>query len=144
MPLARKMKFKFEDIEMAYDFVSGSPYGEHSAVLRKDTGKILWSSEMAGLDEISEEDWESDDSVGIPHKNDLDLGKRLVFDFVRANLPDDYDHVRRIFSRRGAYGRFKDFLESKELLQSWYDFEAEQQTRALRQWCEDNGIELTD
>ena len=99
---------------------------------------------MAGLDEISEEDWESDDSVEIPHKNDLDLGKRLVFDFVRANLPDDYDHVRRIFSRRGAYGRFKDFLESKELLQSWYDFEAEQQTRALRQWCEDNGIELTD
>ena len=144
MPLARKMKFKFEDIEMAYDFVSGAPYGQHSAVVGKDTGKILWQSEMAGVDEISDEDWDSDDSVRIPHKNDLDLGKRLVFDFVRANLPDDYNHVRQIFSRRGAYGRFKDFLESKDLLQSWYDFEAEQQARALRQWCEDNGIELAD
>jgi len=138
------MKFNFEDIEMAYDFVSSSPYGEHSAVLRKDTSKILWQSEMGDLDEISEEDWESDDSVEIPHKNDLDLGKRLVFDFVLANLPGDFNHVRQIFSRRGAYGRFKEFVESKGLLQSWYDFEAEQQERALRQWCEDKGIELTD
>ena len=29
------MKFKFEDIEMAYDFVSSSSYGMNSAVLRK-------------------------------------------------------------------------------------------------------------
>ena len=34
------MKFKFEDIEMAYDFVSSSPYGMNSAVLRKDTGDL--------------------------------------------------------------------------------------------------------
>ena len=138
------MKFKFEDIEMACDFVSSSSYGMNSAVLRKDTGKILYHSEMSDMDETSEEDWDSDNSVEIPHKNDLDLGKRLVFDFTASNLPGDIDHVRHIFSRRGAYGRFKDFLESKELLQSWYDFEAEQQERSLRQWCKDNDIELTD
>ena len=142
--MSQKMKFKFEDIEMAYNFVSSSSYGDHSAILRKDTGEILYHSEMSDMDEISDEDWESDDSVEIPHKNDLDLGKRLVFDFVRENLPDDYNYVRQIFSRRGAYGRFKDFLESKDLLQSWYDFEAEHQERALRQWCKDNDIELTD
>jgi hypothetical protein len=138
------MKFKFEDIEMAYDFVSSSLYGDHSAVLRKDSGKILWQSESGDMDESSEEDWESYDSVEIPHKNDLNLGKRLVFDFVLTNLPNDFNHVRQIFRRRGAYGRFKEFVESKGLLQSWYDFEAEQKERALRQWCEDNGIELTD
>ena len=138
------MKFKFEDIEMAFDFVSASPYGEHSAILRKDTGNILYHSEMGDMDELSDEDWESDDSVEIPHKNDLDLGTHLVFEFVRANLPDHYNHVRQIFSRRGAYGRFKDLLESKELLQSWYNFEAKQQEQALRQWCEDNDIALTD
>ena len=138
------MKFKFEDIEMAYDFVSSSSCGDHSAVLRKDTGKILYQSEMGDMDEISEEDWDSDNSVEIPHKNDLGLGKRLVFDFIGANLPDDLDHVRQIFSRRGAYSRFKEFIESKGLLQSWYDFEAEQQKRVLRQWCEENDIELTD
>lgn len=116
----------------------------NSAVLRKDTGKILYHSEMSDMDEISEEDWDSDNSVDIPHKNDLDLDTHLVFDFTAANLPGDLDHVRHIFSRRGAYGRFKEFVESKGLLQSWYDFEAEQQERALRQWCEENDIELMD
>jgi hypothetical protein len=138
------MKFEFQDIEMAYDFVSGSPYRDHSAVLRKDTGKIFWRSEMSDIDEISDDDWESEDSVEIPHKNDLNLGKRLVFDFVLENLPDDIDHARQIFNRRGDYGRFKDFVEAKGLLQSWYDFEVRQQKQALRQWCKENGIELTD
>ena len=136
------MKCKIDDFQMAYDFVNSAPYGENSAVLRKDTGRILYHSAMGDMDEISDEDWESDDAVEIPHKNDLDLGTRLVFDFVRTNLPDDYNNVHQIFSRRGAYGRFKDFLESKGLLQSWYDFEAEQQKRFLRQWCKDNNIEL--
>ena len=136
------MKCKYKDIEMAYDFVSSAPCGEHSAVLRKDTGTILYHSEMADINEISDEDWESDDAVEIPHKNDLDLGTHLVFDFVRTNLPDDYNYVHQIFSRRGAYSRFKDFLESKKSLQAWYDFEAEQQERSLRQWCKDNNIEL--
>ena len=136
------MKCKFEDLEMAYFFVSSAPYGEHSAVLRKDTGKILYQSEMGDWDEISDEDGESDDAVEIPHKNDLDLGTRLVFDFVSTNLPDDCNFVRQIFNSRGAYSRFKDFLESKGLLQSWYDFEAGHQERSLRQWCKENDIEL--
>jgi hypothetical protein len=95
-------------------------------------------------EETSDDDWESEDSVELPHKNDLDLGKLLVFDFILENLPGDINHVRQIFSRRGAYDRFKDFVESKGLLQPWYDFEAKQQEQALRQWCKENGIELTD
>ena len=134
---------KFSDIEDAFLFVSSAPYGEHVAVIRKSTGRILWRSEIGDMDEISDEDLESDDTVEIPHKNDLDLGQRLVFDFVLANLPDDYDHVRRIFSRRGAYGRLKEFLDAKGLLQSWYDFENEAEQKALREWCQDNDIEVS-
>jgi len=119
---------KFEDIEMAYEFVNSSPYGEHEAIVRRSTGEILWRSLMADMDEISDEisdeALESEDCVGIPHKNDLDMGKRLVFDFVSASLPDDYDCVRQIFGRRGAYARFKDLLEHREMLESWYEFES--------------------
>ena len=136
--------FRFRDIEDAFIFVSLAGYGMHSAVLCKDTGRILYRSEMGDLDEIGNEDLDWDTCIEIPHKNDLDLGRRLVFEFVESHLPDGYHRVQQIFGRRGAYGRFKDFLESKGLLQSWYDFENQRQEQALRDWCEENGIEISD
>jgi hypothetical protein len=136
--------FQFRDIEDAFFFVSLAGYGMHSAVLCKDTGRILYRSEMGDLDEIGNEDLDWDTCIEIPHKNDLDLGQRLVFEFVERHLPDGYHHVQQIFQRRGAYGRFKDFLESRVLLQSWYDFENRRQEQALRDWCKENGIEISD
>jgi hypothetical protein len=71
---------------------------------------------MGGIDEIGDEDLDWELCVEIPHKNDLDLGQRLVFEFVETHLSDEYQRVEQIFRRRGAYGRFKDLLESKGLL----------------------------
>jgi len=135
---------EFSDIEDAFLFVSSAGYGMHSAVLCKDTGRILYRSEMGDLDEIGNEDLDWDRCIEIPHKNDLDLGHRLVFEFVESHLPDGYHRVQEIFRRRGAYGRFKDFLESKGLLQNWYDFEKRRQEQALRDWCKEEGIEISD
>ncbi|MBL7076711.1 MAG: hypothetical protein ISS31_04500 [Kiritimatiellae bacterium] len=137
------MAVKYGDLELAYDFVSSGPYGDHSALLNRSTGQIYWASESGDLDEISEEMWESDDAVEIPRKDDLDLGSRLVFRFVDSHVPDDYGRVRDMFSSRGAYARYKQFLASKGLLEKWYAYEAEAQERALRDWAGENGIELT-
>lgn len=137
------MKTRFEDIQEAFDFVNFGFYGDHTALLDKSTGKIYFDSDSGDLHEISDAMWESDDAIAIPHKNDLGLGNQLVFDFVLRHSPDDYEYVRDIFRSRGAYSRYKDFLESKGLLQSWYDFEKAAQEQALREWCKDNGIELT-
>lgn len=71
------------------------------------------------------------------------MGQNLVFEFVEKHLDDDYDRVRQIFRKRGAYGRFKNLLESRGLLQSWYDFENQQEEQALRQWCKANRIEVS-
>ena len=133
----------FSKIQDAFLFVSSAGYGMNSAVLCKDTGQVFYSSEMGGIDEIGDEDLDRDKCIDIPHKNDLDLGQRLVFEFVEKHLPDGYHHVRQIFRKRGAYGRFKDFLESKELLQSWYDFERRREEYVLRQWCKENEIEVS-
>ena len=133
----------FSDIQDAFLFVSSAPYGMHSAILRKDTSQILYRSEMGDIDEIGDEDLDWDSCVEVPHKNDLDLGQRLVLEFIETNLPDEYQRVQQIFRRRGAYGRFKDFLESKGLLESWYAFESHREEQALRQWCEENEIELS-
>jgi hypothetical protein len=59
-------------------------------------------------------------------------------------LPDDVDDVRNIFSNRGAYRRFRDLIERRNVLDRWYAFSNEAQERALRDWCEVEQIELED
>ena len=134
---------RFSDIQEAFLFVSSAGYGMNSAVLCKETSQILYRSEMGDIDEIGDKDLDWDSYVEIPHRNDLDLGQRLVFEFVERHLPDEYHRVRQIFRRRGAYGRFKDFLASREMLDNWYEFESQREEQALRQWCEENGVELS-
>jgi len=134
----------FSDIQDAYLFVSSAPYGSHSAVLCMDTGQILYSSETGDSDEIEDADFDGETCVEIPHKNDLDLGKALVFEFVEAHMADAYDQVRQMFRCQGAYSRFKSLLEHKGLLESWYDFEQQREEETLRDWCRDNKIQLSD
>ena len=64
--------------------------------------------------------------------------------FAREFLPDDYDEVRHIFSRRGAYRRYKDLLVRRGALDLWYDFSNKAEETALREWCAENGIELSE
>ena len=138
------MKIKFSDIEMAYEYVSfGSP-GDHSAYLRKETGEILYASEYCDSDEGILDDLEDDKYIEIPNKRDLRLGKDLVLDFVAGNLPEELHSVNAMFRRRGAYSRFKGLLEDRGLLQQWYDYESKAQVAALRRWCEENDIEVSD
>src|SRR5215468_5816520 len=80
----------------------------------------------------------------IPDKRELDLGKPLVLDFASEFLPDDYDEVRHIFSRRGAYRRYKELLVRRGALERWYDFSNKSEETALREWCAENGIELSE
>ena len=136
------MGIKFSEIEDAFFFVSMAPMYSNQAILCKETGKIFYESEYGNEEEIPEEIYFQEDCIKIPHKNDLELGQNLVFDFVEQYLPGDFERVRQIFHRKGAYGRYKDFLESRGYLQKWYDFENTRQTVTLREWCEDNEITL--
>jgi len=138
------MKIKFSEIEDAFLFASAGAPEEHSAVLDKKTGKIYFHSEYSDFDEIPDEIWESENTIAIPHKNDLDLGSRLVFRFVRDTFPNGYEKVREIFSRRGAYARYKDWLIANDLLEKWYDYSNAAEEEALREWCSDEGIELVE
>jgi hypothetical protein len=134
----------FSDIEDAFLFVGSASYCEHSAFLNIETGQIFYRSEMGDLDEVDEDNMDWDNTIEIPHKNNLGLGKSLVFDFMEKNLSDDYNLVRDMFRRRGAYSNFKDFLSSKGMLEAWYQFENEREQEALRLWCEENELSLLD
>ena len=138
------MSIKFSDIEHAFLYVSPAPMDTNYAILCKETEEIYYKSEYWDdeEDEIPEDIYEREDCVAIPHKNELDLGRDLVFEFVKEHLPGDFERVRSIFRKRGAYGRYKDLLEDRGFLKKWYDFENARQTETLREWCEVNEIKL--
>jgi hypothetical protein len=142
------MPTSFSEIELAFEFVSSESVGMNEAFLCRRTGKIYWRSDALGLDELEEEipdDIEDEEKyIAIPNKRELDLGKPLVLDFARDVLPDDFDEVRDMFSRRGAYRNFRALVTRRNVLDRWYAFEAKATERALREWCELNSVELAD
>lgn len=136
---------KFSELLDAFEFSNVGGTTEYHAYVGLDTGKFYFVTGQDDLDEEVPDDIdELDRYLHMPDKWDLDLGSRLVFAFAEQVMPDYYDTVRDIFRRRGAYGRFKDFLDAKRMLERWYDFEAKATERALRAWCQENDIELTD
>jgi hypothetical protein len=115
--------------------------GENEAYLDRQSGKIYWHSELGDNDEKLPDDIDDEKYIAIPAKKELDLGEALPLDFAREFLPDNYDEVRQIFNRKGAYRRFKDLLVRQGALERWYDFSNKAEEAALREWCAENGID---
>jgi len=138
------MAVSFCDLQLAFEFVSSGGMGENEAYLDRQSGKIYWRSEFGEIDEELPDDIDNEKYIAIPDRRELDLGKPLVLEFAREFLPDDYDEVRHIFNRRGAYRRYKDLLVRRGALERWYDFSNTAEEAALREWCAENGIELNE
>jgi hypothetical protein len=84
---------KFSDLEEAFLFVGGAAFGERTAMICPQTGQICIRSDLGGVDEIPEEAYDSDFWWEVPHKNELGLGRDLVFSFVSLHLSADLDFV---------------------------------------------------
>jgi hypothetical protein len=141
---SKSVTVAFEELLEAYEFASLTT--EAQAYVCIKTGKTYLLSN--DLDFESDEDLPadietSDDYLCLPDKNDLNLGRDLVFSFVWENMPDAYDDVRTCFRKAGAYGRFKALLGSHGKLDEWYRFEEKATADALCAWCESNGLRLT-
>jgi hypothetical protein len=143
------MPTSFKDISDAFDFADmrGS-LGENQAFLCRRMGKVYLHSESSDFDGLFDDlpdDIEDEEKyLAIPDKRELGLGKPLVLDSARECLPDDFDEVRYIFSKRGAYRKFRALVIRRNALERWYEFEAKATERALRDWCELNSITVTD
>ena len=98
---------------------------------------------MYDSDELPEDIDDPDKYITIPHQNDLDLGKSLVFEFAAKYLPEEIDLIDFIFHHRGAYSRYKDLLDRKGCLDKWHKFEDERRKTALKQWCLEENIQFT-
>jgi len=136
------MIIEFKEIEEAFDFVSFAQMCEHQAFLDRESGKIYWYSEFGDNEEELPENLDNEKYIEIPHKKELGLGKGLVFDFAYEQLPNETQEIELIFSRKGAYSKFKALLERKGVIDKWYKFESTAQEKALRAWCRENTIKI--
>lgn len=134
----------YDDLEAALHWVSGAPPFEFEAYISKTTGQVFYASRIVDVEDELPDDYE-DASLywTVPHKQDLNLGKALVFAFADERLaPALADKVEEIFRRRGAYGRFKDLLEREGRLDEWYAYERQATQAALLAWAADKGMRV--
>jgi hypothetical protein len=119
---------------------------EHAAYVSLDTGEVHITGDeaMHGEFPLPDDLETSDRYLQLPDKRELGLGGDLALAFIEAAAPDDYDRVRGYFSSRGAYARFKDLLELRNLLDRWYAYEQEAEAEALRAWCAENDLTVTE
>lgn len=138
---------KRDDLSVAFDFVSSDEPLMHEAYICVDTGRIFWISQLNPIEDeaVPDDLGTSDRYLPIPHKNDLDLGKRLALRFAAQELSQrSYERTEEFFRHRGAYARFKQMLESEHALEKWHQFEAGAIEEALKNWCRENNIERVD
>ena len=134
-----------DQLQNAMEWAS-SDFLDNEAYICRQTGKIYWLAGDPGMideeEEIPEDIHNGDRYLPVPDKRDLDLGNQLAFDFATRYLAQYSDYVRDMFRRQGAYRRFKDFLERKDMLEKWYAYSDEQAAKALEEWCEAAGLSV--
>jgi len=139
----------FNEVYDAYEYVCIGSDGGASAHLNSESGKVLIVPSAIASDhdeiEAAEKQLETGEWIELPDKYELHLGKELVFRFAADNLSEnDFMRVERIFSHRGAYGNWKDFLEDRDLLKKWYDFSNDAEIKALKEWLVAAAIPFAD
>lgn len=119
---------------------SGAPF-ENQAFLSRSTGELFYQSTSGESEDDLPDDLEDGTVyIAVPHKNDLDLGRALVFDFAHTQGPVHFNAIEGYFRQRGAYAKFKSHLERTNLLDAWYAFEAAEKSKALEAWAAKNGF----
>lgn len=137
------MPASLKDLALVFEMAGGDHYGEE-AYIHLGTGENFVISEAAGIREGPEGMEESEEFIAVPSKRDLRLGRDLVLSFVDKEAPDQLEVVYDFFRRKGAYGRFKQWLHEQGKVDAWHAFEEEATEQALREWCEENEIEVAD
>ena len=133
---------KFSEILEGYEFCAFDDLQDTQAFVSLERGTVHIVSGDMELEEELPEDIETGPYLALPGKRELDLGRELVMEFSEKYLPGDAEAVRSFFHRRGAYGRFKEFLDRRGQLDAWFEFERSATESRIRQWCADHGIDL--
>jgi hypothetical protein len=128
----------------------------YRAFLNRQTGEVYGTTDTL-LDDVDQEvealpDWEqemvakvreildSQEWIEIPTRHsheDYRLMERYCLDCVGSRSQEE---LRVALQGRGAFGRFKDVLHRRGLLDEWYRYRREELTAEAMAWLEAEGI----
>ena len=136
------VRISYVDLESALNWSSSAGPYENQALICRRTGRVYLQSMHGDFEEegLPEDIEDVTLYLAVPHKNDLDLGRALVFEFVEAEAPELKSQLSSAFRQRGAYSKLKSILERSGLLQRWYEYEAAATRSALSHWAQENGL----
>jgi hypothetical protein len=137
------MDIRFSDVLDLFELVNFGSQFDHEGYICKVSGKTYFHSEFGDNEEELPNDITDERYLVIPHKNELNLGINLAFDFIQEYLPKEFEKVRSLFYRKGAYAKFKSLLESSGKIEEWYKFEAKRTEQALREWCAEQDVAIS-
>jgi hypothetical protein len=134
-------RIRYDDLEHALYWVSSSPEFEADAFVSRATGKVYFRGTDGPVDDDFPDDIEDAvEYIAFPHKNDLDLGRDLVFRFVNEHAAHLEQQVHQLFRRKGAYSGFKSLISRCDLLDNWHEYERQATQNALEQWASTHGF----
>lgn len=119
--------------------------GSVTAMVSRDTGMIhLLNDEYMDEEAPTPAASGGDERyVPVPPAGTLGIGDGLVLRFAATHLANDQETVRDMFRDRNTEG-FARLLEERGAGEAWERFHAEATRSALRGWCEENGLQLSE
>lgn len=141
--------FAYSELSSAYDYANFYNDPEAAAYVNVKEGKIVVlvpeERSESGEYEEARKALQKGEWIALPEKRELGLGKDLVFRFAEDHFSlNEQRFIAGMFSRSGAYGNWRDFLECKGLLNEWHQFENEEEDKALKEWLTDMEIPFRD
>ena len=132
---------KLSEIKDALDNVDISS----TCYFNKETNDILWQWDYNKEYSTYKEEDEANDNIinmfDYFYKNDYDIMQDFIDTIEDVNLREKlYDATRG----RGAFSRFRNIIESNDLLDDWYKYKDEKYKAIAKNWCIDNNIEFEE
>lgn len=135
---------KLDELEGAAMMVEDGG-GTVTAMVSRETGMIHFLNDEYMDEEapVPSASGSNGDYVPVPPAGTLGIGDGLILRFAATHMAGDQDTVRDLFRDRNTEG-FARLLEERSAGEAWERFHEEATRTALRQWCEENGLELAE
>ena len=132
------MKVKLSDIidaiEMADQF--------SESFLDRETGEIVWISDMAMSEAEKEEACDQLDEHGFYRlPTSYDIHEYGIMEEFVCSLPQPMQNkLIQAISGRGAFRRFKNMICQLGIEEQWYEYQASAYRRKAIEWCKENQL----